>query len=451
MNSKNWNLAITGEMMGCLRFSMHDEPTFLSLIQMFREADIAFTHLEMPLHDQLTPAIKEKDSGSHMGADPGIADDLKWAGFNLVSCAHNHIGDFGKVSIKETIRHLDRVGIVHAGIGPNLERAREPSYLEHKNGRAALISVSSGHDPHEAASATTGIIPGRPGLNPLRFTTHYVVDPDSFQRLKELSARLSRLRVHEPLEPPRNLKLSEDEVYFLGHFVRGEEVTIRTTPNKRDLEANLRAVRDAARQADLVIVSHHHHGPSLDPDRPETFVETFARACIDAGADLYIGHGPHKDQGIEIYQGKPLFYSLGNLFAQSQLLRRIPAEGYENYGLDTNRLPTLTPADFHDARMGTRPPDYPPDAKHPLWWESTVAQITIEKDRLVGFTLYPVTLGYGHPGQERKVGVRVEGRPMLAPPENGQRIIERITRLSLPYGTEIEFIDRVGMVNLANV
>ncbi|MFC1935329.1 CapA family protein [Chloroflexota bacterium] len=454
MNDRSWNLTMGGEWMGSRRFSMYDEPEYLSLIQMFRDADIGFAHLEMNLHEQLTPAIKGEWYGGYFGADPGIADDLKWAGFDMMSCAHNHNGDYGQYGIIETIRHLDRVGIVQAGTGPDLARAREPGYLEHRNGRAALISVSSGHRIDEAATYSTGITPGRAGNNPLRYTTRLIVDAESFQMLKELSARLSRIKVgrgglaRDSRELP---KLAEDEFWFLARFVPGEEVTIETIPHPRDLEANLRAVRDAARQANLVIVSHHHHGPSVDPDCPETYVETFARACIDEGADIYVGHGPHRDQGIEIYKGKPILYSLGNLWAQSQFLHRIPAEGYEVYGLDADVLPTLTPADYHDARINALPPGYPPDAQHPVWWENTVAQVKIENGKLVEITLHPVTLGYGHPGPERKHGVRVEGRPMPAPQENGRRILERMARLSSPYGTEITLKDGVGIVNLARV
>ena len=37
-----------------------------------------------------------------------------------------------------------------------------------------------------------------------------------------------------------------------------------------------------------------------------------ARGAIDLGADLVVGHHPHVLQGVEIYRGKPIFYSLGN-------------------------------------------------------------------------------------------------------------------------------------------
>ena len=35
-------------------------------------------------------------------------------------------------------------------------------------------------------------------------------------------------------------------------------------------------------------------------------------ALIDAGADVIVGHHPHSLQEVEVYKGKPIFYSLGN-------------------------------------------------------------------------------------------------------------------------------------------
>ncbi|URA10728.1 CapA family protein [Thermospira aquatica] len=45
-----------------------------------------------------------------------------------------------------------------------------------------------------------------------------------------------------------------------------------------------------------------------------------AHALIDAGVDAIIGHHPHLIQGLEIYKGKPIFYSVGNfLFPQWEI------------------------------------------------------------------------------------------------------------------------------------
>ena len=51
---------------------------------------------------------------------------------------------------------------------------------------------------------------------------------------------------------------------------------------------------------------------------PADFIPIFARAVIDAGADVFVGHGPHVLRGIEIYKGKPIFYSLSNFIFQNE-------------------------------------------------------------------------------------------------------------------------------------
>jgi poly-gamma-glutamate synthesis protein (capsule biosynthesis protein) len=44
----------------------------------------------------------------------------------------------------------------------------------------------------------------------------------------------------------------------------------------------------------------------------------FAHKLIDDGVDLILGHHPHQFQGMEVYKGKPIIYSMGNfLFDQN--------------------------------------------------------------------------------------------------------------------------------------
>ena len=84
-----------------------------------------------------------------------------------------------------------------------------------------------------------------------------------------------------------------------------------------------RRIEDLSGQADLVLVSAHAGAEGLDaqhtPNGPERYldedrgdVRAFARAAIDAGADLVVGHGPHVLRGLEIYRGRLIAYSLGN-------------------------------------------------------------------------------------------------------------------------------------------
>ena len=122
---------------------------------------------------------------SALQADPIIANELKWAGIDLVSCAYNHALDWGLPSVLGTIESLDKAGMVHAGTGNNLEEAREPAYFESKAGRVAIISMSSGHHPYDSASPVKAPVRGRPGVNPLRFQQKYVVTPEVLKNLKE--------------------------------------------------------------------------------------------------------------------------------------------------------------------------------------------------------------------------------------------------------------------------
>jgi poly-gamma-glutamate synthesis protein (capsule biosynthesis protein) len=69
-------------------------------------------------------------------------------------------------------------------------------------------------------------------------------------------------------------------------------------------------IRTARAVADIVIVSVHW-GDEFQ-HVPNRFQVDFARKAIDSGADAVVGHHPHVIQGAEIYQGKPIFYSLGN-------------------------------------------------------------------------------------------------------------------------------------------
>jgi poly-gamma-glutamate capsule biosynthesis protein CapA/YwtB (metallophosphatase superfamily) len=90
-----------------------------------------------------------------------------------------------------------------------------------------------------------------------------------------------------------------------------------------DIPAAQRAVRAAAADADLVVVTMHAGAEGADQGHTRPGAEiflgenrgdpiAFAHAVIDAGADLVVGHGPHVLRGAEWYRGRLVAYSLGN-------------------------------------------------------------------------------------------------------------------------------------------
>lgn len=97
----------------------------------------------------------------------------------------------------------------------------------------------------------------------------------------------------------------------------------RYTLKHRDL-ARVQQILDTLKaQSDIVIVSFHGGGEGVDfshlPEGSETYIgedrgalREFAHFCIDHGADVIYGHGPHVVRCIEVYKGHFIAYSLGN-------------------------------------------------------------------------------------------------------------------------------------------
>ena len=142
----------------------------LRSIRTRRGADAAFTNLEMLFHDYEPYAMNES-GGTYMRAEPALVKDLVWAGFDLVSRANNHTGDYGVLGHEphHEVRRRGRTGAGRRRAEPR--RGARSEVPRDAEGRVALISVASTFPDHSRAGRTRGDMPARPGLNPLRFTT----------------------------------------------------------------------------------------------------------------------------------------------------------------------------------------------------------------------------------------------------------------------------------------
>lgn len=80
---------------------------------------------------------------------------------------------------------------------------------------------------------------------------------------------------------------------------------------KGSAQAALEDIKLAKQEADLVVVCPHW-GTEYKTGDPGPNVRNLAHQFVDAGADLIIGTHPHVVQTSEIYQGKKIYYSLGN-------------------------------------------------------------------------------------------------------------------------------------------
>ncbi len=444
------SIALAGDCMLSRRLSVFREQNFLSLVKLLKEADVTFANLESGVHEyrEGSPTLMR---GTYMVTEPHLLEDLKWMGVNLVSCANNHTCIYGEEAILATIRYLDRAGIIHAGTGRNLSEARAPGYMDTSKGRVALIAAIASSNEWNRAIDQSPDFQGRPGLNALGFQTLYTADREAYEQLQRISTelgleaekkRLNRFGFASPVEIGQT---SESRCDFLKNtFLKGEEFAIHTKPDPRDMVDNLRWLREARRQADWVIVSLHCHemgGPSFktanvgsELEHPADLVQIFAHRCVEEGADVFVGHGPHFPLGIEIYQGKPIFYSIGNFIFENETIRWLPAHAYDRFGLNYKN----TPADFLDTRSDKDAKGHPAE---PLFWQNIVAVCRFKQKKLDEVVIYPIDLGYGRTRPQR-------GRPVLADQKTGQKIIERVARLSRPYGTNLEWRDSAGVIKV---
>jgi poly-gamma-glutamate capsule biosynthesis protein CapA/YwtB (metallophosphatase superfamily) len=445
----NFTIALAGDTMLTRRLTPFKEERFLALREILRSADTAFANLEGTVHDwnEGTPGITQ---GTFMTTEPKLLDDLQWLGINMVSCANNHAYDYGEDGVLANIKHLDGAGLAHAGTGRNLAEARAPAYFDTRNGRVALVAATATFRPWNQAGEQRPDLRGRPGINPLGFQTTYRVDAAAFDQLGRMSRELGFEKSHERARKhfysDKEIPDAQSaELSLLGtRYALGDKFSIETKVNERDLHDNLRGIREARRQADWLIVSVHCHefggaslltaGSRAELEESAGFVTRFAHQSIDEGADIFVGHGSHFPMGIEMYKGKPIFYSVGNFIFQNETVGFFPADAYERFDLDLR----ATPSDFLDARTAGGKKGHPAE---PAYWENMFAVCEFENKKLKEIRIYPIDQGFGRPRPQR-------GRPVLAEGEVADRVLERVIRLSKRYGTKITARDGIGIIEI---
>lgn len=419
-------LLLTGDSMITRRPALSLDEPVRGLVERIRAADVAFTNLEVLPNDFRGDPAQES-GGTHLAAHSWVLDELIDMGFNIAAAATNHALDYGVSGLLATLETLDRKGIAYAGIGRNLAEARMPVYRDTPAGSVALISCCSTFAAGQQAGEQRPDMQGRPGLNPLRVTTTYEITADQMEALQGIATQLGverqrqeRVRLGFAFPPD-----DPDLFSFLdARFRVADRPAIRTTANAGDVEAIVTWTREARARADLVIVSVHGHEQGATKEELPEFLPSFARHVIDEGADVVIGHGPHLLRGMEIYQGKPIFYSLGNFIAQNDLVHKLPADAYERFRVD----PGKTPSEIARSRGQDGARGFPADRRY---WETIVPICRFEDGQLREIDLAPVTLGHQQPTRRR-------GQPRLARGEEAAGILSRFATLSAPFGTTIE-------------
>ena len=442
---KHFTLAVTGDTVIDRRLSVCSDERFLSVVQVIRDADVAYTHLETVIHDYEGPELypAAEGAGGWLRAPQFLCDELKWMGFDIVSHASNHCLDYSYGGLMSTWKALKDAGIPFAGTGMNLAEAREPAYLDTGKGRVALISMCSSFTRGSRAGEARRDIKGRPGLNPLRF--YHTVDTNAIETIKQFAIKLGWWVEHYDnvwLFNPPGLHNT------IHKFVVRDEPGFSTVAEEDDVEGNLRSLRQARQQADYVLVHLHNHEfhPEKGLGYPPDFVPPFARACIDSGADVFIAEGSGAElRGIEIYQGKPIFYDLGGIVRMLTFLR-LPFDFYFRPGYSPEiRKWEATATDGLEARQAYQSAIVNPPGGYqsqPVGRQGVVAVCTFgEQRKLIELKLHPTT--------RCAESVSQAGIPLLPDAAVSKKIIEFMRELSAPYCTEITFKGGTGLVKLS--
>ena len=427
-----WTLAAVGDVIMNRRLNQFDQPGdpgFFQMVEHIRAADIAFLNLEQSIFrlQDFDGWPAAENGGNYEVATPETLRDLVDMGFNLFNRANNHTTDYGVAGLRATDRLMDAWGLVHAGTGENLGWASRPGYLDTAKGRVALIGMASTHTPMSRAGAAAPEVQGRPGLNPLRLSRRNEGSPATMSALRA-AARAQGSNVSD--DPDAPVRVFGSTVFPAA--TDGVVVSLRS----EDRDRVLAEVRNATDQADYVVVNSHSHEPGNGSVTPPEWMVEFTHQVIDAGANTFVIHGPHQLRGIEIYRGRPIFYSLGNFIFHNETIDPMPADQRLRVGLPVTELA----AGIYDRRFrvdddGNATTGFPTGSQ---WYESIVAVADFEGDEVVRLRLYPIELGWKQPRSQR-------GTPRLAPEALGRKIIEHLAELSRPFGTEIRYEDGIGV------
>jgi poly-gamma-glutamate synthesis protein (capsule biosynthesis protein) len=412
-------IVTTGDSIIMRRLRAIGRPGIDRMWGLVRGADAAFTNLETQITDYTLPAAQQS-GGTYISSPAWVLGELEWAGFDMVSVANNHGGDYGQEGLRSTLAALMKSNLEYSGAGENLAFARAPAYVDTKKGRVALLSVTSSFPVASMAGAQRKDLRGRPGVNPLRHVRTNSVPQATFDVLKRLTGS------------------EGDKIIYAGaEFVVGDEISSSTKANPHDMRELIASIKDAKAQADLVVVSIHHHEFENPAERlqPAAFGIEFAHAAIDAGADIVTGHGYHMLRGIEIHKGKPILYSLGDFIFENDLVNFQPADNYEKFGLTSDNLVS----EFYSARSNNDTGRYSVDRRY---WQTVIAEAVFSQDghKLKALRLHPVSLNWY--GSKRST----RGQPAPASAKESDEIFDDIQKNSAPFGTKFDY--RNGLITV---
>jgi hypothetical protein len=361
-------ITCVGDMIFNEQISRLVEPERAQLLRIMQEADIAYGNLEFSINGH--PELQRPFY--NFRAPEEFAWEVAAIGINLVSMANNHALDFGPEGLSDCLRALDHAGIAHAGAGNTLAAAHAPATMKVQSRKTTFALLSYMRYWTNKYRSRDAAAPSLATIDPAVILT---------------AAADGKVEALEgPLEG--DVKTMEDDIVL------------------------------AKRHNDFVLAALHNHDVSHHraygiQDTTPANDQIMYRRAIDAGADMVIGSGPHVLRGIEIYKGKPIFFSISDFIYQYRTPDKIPVDLIHQRDGEIDRPANVSVWDRRDA---------------PQTFEGVLLRLTINGDKLKRIELIPVVIDDEGP---------LYGVPRLAGEKRGGEIIATLQRLSQPADTRI--------------
>jgi len=333
--------------------------------QVLHAADVVVGHVEVPftLRRQGTPNIPLA------ARDPAKLNALADAGVHVASLSANHLYDEGADGVRDTIAGLRNQGILPFGAGANLDEAREPAIVERDGVRFGFLSYNL-------------VGPRDTWAGPRKAGGAYVYILSSYE---------------------------------LDHATPGGTPNVFTGAEAESLlamTADIRALRD---QCAVLSVSMHK-GTVHTPALVNAYEKQVARAAVDAGADVVIGHHAHLLRGIEMYKGKPIFHGLGNFVTVTHALSPVGVTDPSAWALRRLEMFGFVPD-----------PETPAYPFHPESRNTMLARLTVDSDGSVRAGYVPCLINR-------------HSQPQPVPrAHGGQAVFDYVERISRMAGVATRF------------
>jgi poly-gamma-glutamate synthesis protein (capsule biosynthesis protein) len=257
-----------------------------------KRADLVYGNLEGLLVKSEGPDkdIPDKSGWQHIG--PEAVEALKAANIAVVGVANNVA--YGPANIMKSLAVLNANGVLHTGAGANLEEAHRPAIVERKGVRIGFLQYTAKWYREDQQIATAN----SPGVARVMSRDGKTIDPEDLERVRE---------------DIRKLRPMVDILIVSSHNRDGMGRVLASAAPERPEPAD-----------PATLVAPIPLGARFSEAEP--YEKQLAHAAIDAGADIVYGHGSHVLQGVEVYEGKPVLYCLGN-FATDWIRMRPNKDG----------------------------------------------------------------------------------------------------------------------------